>query len=98
MNWQYYQKQENVRKLWSGQVILELTSMYPGACPKDLCLEILWNKFGEFCKPQINEVRARFDLLTSFRQGDMSVDEWYNAVQAQINLAKHFPQGCRICL
>ena len=34
-------------------------------------------KFEEFCKPQTNEVRARFDLLTSFRQGDRSVDEFY---------------------
>ena len=50
---------------------------------------MIWNKFEEFCKPQTNEVRARFDLLTSFRQGDISVDEWYNAVQAQINLAKY---------
>ena len=55
---------------------------------EDLCLEITWNKFEEFCKSQTNNVRARFDLLTSFRQGDMSVDEWYDVVQAQINLAK----------
>ena len=41
----------------------------------DLTLETLWNKFEEFCKPQSNEVRARFDLLTTFRQGDKSVDE-----------------------
>ena len=50
--------------------------------PEDLCLELIWNKFEEFCKPQTNEFRARFDLLTSFRQGDMSIHEWYNAVQA----------------
>ena len=50
--------------------------------PEDLCLELIWNKFEEFCKPQTNEFRARFDLLTSFRQGDMNVHEWYNAVQA----------------
>ena len=56
----------------------------------------MWNKFEEFCKPQTNEVRARFDLLTSFRQGDMSVDEWYNALQAQINLAKYPPETAKI--
>ena len=56
-----------------------------------MCLDVIWSKFEEFCKPQTNEIRARFDLLTSFRQGDCSVDEWYNAVQAQINLAK-YPQ------
>ena len=64
--------------------------------PEDLCLEIIWNKFEEFFKPQINEVRARFDLLKSFRQGDMSVHEWYNAVQVQINLAKYPAETSKI--
>ena len=31
-------------------------------------------------------------LLTSFRQGHKSVDERYNAVQAQVNLAKYPPE------
>ena len=35
--------------------------------------------------------RARFDLLTSFTQGNRSIDEWYNAVQVQVCLAK-YPQ------
>ena len=52
--------------------------------------------FEEFCKPQGNEVRAHFDLLTSFRQGTRSVDEWYNTVQAQINLAKYSPETAKI--
>ena len=59
--------------------------------PEEVCLEVIWKKFEEFCKPQTNEIRGRFDLLTSFRQGDCSVDEWYNAVQNQINLAR-YPQ------
>ena len=73
---------------WSGNFGIDphVSQCLP---PEDLCLEVLWNKFEEFCKPQTNEVRARFDLLTIFRQGDMSVDEWYNAVQAEINLAKY---------
>ena len=37
-----------------------------------------------------------FDLLTSFWQGDHSVDEWYNAVQAQINLARYPQETARI--
>ena len=57
---------------------------------------MIWNKFKEFYKPQTNEVRARFDLFTSFRQGDMSVDEWCNAVQAQINLAKYPVETAKI--
>ena len=53
-----------------------------------LTLDIIWGRFEEFCKPQSNKVDARFDL-TSFRQGSHSVDKWYNAVQAQVNLAKY---------
>ena len=40
---------------------------------------------------QENEFRAKFDLLTSFRQGNKSVDEWYNAVKVQMSLDK-YPQ------
>ena len=36
VNWQCYQKQENVRELWPGEGILESTNMYPGACPKKI--------------------------------------------------------------
>ena len=80
---------------WSGDF---MTDQYVSwfLPPEDLCLEVLWNKFEEFCKPQTNEVRARFDLVTSFRQGDMSVDVWYNAVQAQINLAKYPTETAKI--
>ena len=55
--------------------------------PEDLCLGVIWAKFEDFCKLQTNEVRAGFDLLKSFRQDNCSVDEWYNAVQAQMSLA-----------
>ena len=40
-----------------------------------LTLDIIWEKIERFCKPQSNEDRARFHLLTSFRQGERSVDE-----------------------
>ena len=73
---------------WSGDDGMDLVVSW-GLTEVDLTLETLWNKFEEFCKPQSNEVRARFDLLTSFRQGDKSVDEWFNAVQAQINLCNY---------
>ena len=57
-----------------------------------LTLEIIWARFEDFCKSQSNKVQAQFDLLTSFRQGNKSMDEWYNAVQAQVNLAKYPPE------
>ena len=67
---------------WSGDFGID---QYASWClpPEIVCFEIIWNKFEEFCKPQTKEIRARFGILTSFRQGDMSVDKWYNAVQAQ---------------
>ena len=63
---------------------------------EDLSLEVIWAKYEDFCKPQTNEVRARFDLLTSFRQENRSVNEWYNAVQAQVSLAKYPPETASI--
>ena len=50
--------------------------MSPGACQqKELTLDTILGKCEEFCKPLSNEVRAHFDLLTSFRQGNKSVDK-----------------------
>ena len=65
---------------------------------EELSLDIIWSKYEVFCKKQtnVNEVRARFDLLTSFRQGNRSADEWYNAVQAQVSLAKYPPETASI--
>ena len=53
-----------------------------------LTLDVIWERFEEFCKPQSIEVKTRFDLLTSFRQGERSVDKWYNAVQTQVSSTK----------
>ena len=47
-------------------------------------------------QPQSNEVRARFDLLTSFRHGERSLVEWHNAVQTQIALSKYLPETAKI--
>ena len=63
---------------------------------EELTLDTIWGKFEEFCKPHSNEVRAHFDLLTSFRQGNKSVDERYNALQVQVNLAKYPPETVQI--
>ena len=80
---------------WSGDFGID---QYVSWClpPEEVCLDVIWSKFGKFCKLQTNEIRARFDLLTSFRQGDCSVDEWYNAIQAEINLAKHLQEMAKI--
>ena len=63
---------------------------------EELTHNVIWEKFEEFCKPQSNKVRARFDMLTSFRQGKRSVDERYNAVQTQVALAKYPQETAKI--
>ena len=88
------QKCQNVIT-WSGNFGMDLYVSWN--IPKeDLTLDAIWTKFEEFSKPQTNEVRAHFNLLTSFRQGSRNVDEWYNAVQAQVNLAKYPPETAKI--
>ena len=47
-------------------------------------------------QPHSIEDRIRFDFLTSFRQREMSVDEWYNAVQTHIALFKYLPETAKI--
>ena len=67
-----------------------------GLSAEDLNLDTIWGKYEEFYKPQTNEVHACFDLLTSFRQGSRNMDEWYDAVQAQVNLAKYPQEAAKI--
>ena len=64
---------------------------------EELTLDTIQGKFEEFFKPQSNEMRAHFDLLTSFRQGNKSVDDWYNAVQPQVNLARYPQKQLKSC-
>ena len=63
---------------------------------EDLNLNTIWDRFEKFCKPQSNEVRAHFDFLTSFHRGNNNVDEWYNTVQAQVNLTEYPPETAKI--
>ena len=73
---------------WSGDFGLDQYISW-NLSSEGLTLEVIWKKFEEFFKLQANEVRARFDLLTNFRHEDISVNEWYNAVQTQVALAKY---------
>ena len=44
--------------------------MYQAWCldPIQISTETLWTAWEEFCKPQANEMRGRYDLLKSFSQ------------------------------
>ena len=61
---------------------------------EDLSLDVIWAKYENFCKPQTNEVRDSFDLLTCFIQGNHPVDECYNAVQAQLFFCQVPTRNC----
>ena len=37
--------------------------------PDEHLLTEIWKRFEDFCKPQANELRAHFDLLTRMKQG-----------------------------
>ena len=50
---------------WSGDFGLDQYISW-NLSNEELCLDTMWQKFEDFCKPQTNEPRARFDLLTSF--------------------------------
>ena len=50
---------------WSGDFGMDQYVSW-GLPTDQLTLEIIWGKFEHFCKPQSNEVFARFDLPTSF--------------------------------
>ena len=82
---------------WNGDFRMD---QYVSWClsTEELNLDTIWAKNAEFCKPQANEVTAHFDLLTSFFQGNCNVDEWYNVVQAQINLARYPQEQLRSCI
>ena len=80
---------------WSGDCRMDQYVSW-NLSSNELTLDTIWGKYEEYCKPQSNKVWARFDLLKSFRQGNCSVDEWYKAIQAQVNLAKYLPETAKI--
>ena len=59
-------------------------------------LDTIWEKILRVLQAPIDELRARVDFLTNFWQGSRSVDEWYNAVQTQVALAKYLPETAKI--
>ena len=73
---------------WSGDAGLDMYISW-NLHPEEITLQTIWSKFEDFCKPQSNTVCARFNLLTTFQQGNRSIDEWYNAVLAHIPLCEY---------
>ena len=87
----------NARKViaWSGDFGMDQYVSWSLSID-EFMLDTIGETFEEFSQPQLNEGMARFDLLTSFFQGNKSVDEWYNAIQTQVALAKYPPETAKI--
>ena len=77
---------------WIGDFVMDQYVSWSLSTDK-LMLDTIGEKLKSFASPQWNEVRTRFDLLTSFWEGNKSVDECYNAVQTQVALAKYSPRN-----
>ena len=58
---------------WSGDCRMD-QYVSSNLSSDELTLETIWGKYKDYCKPWLNEVQARFDLLMSFRQGNHSID------------------------
>ena len=79
---------------WSGDFGIEQYLLW-NLTNAELTLDVIWKKCEKFCQLQCNEVRARFDLFTSFRQGERSVNGWCNTVQTQVALVKYPQVSCK---
>ena len=65
-----------------------------GLSKEEMNLDTIWERFEDFCKPQSNEVRAQVLSFNTFSAKVIKTsDEWYNAVQAQVNLVKYPPRN-----
>ena len=64
------QKKRQCKKViaWSGDFGMDQYVSW-NLSTDELMPDTIWEIYEEFCKPQSNEVKARFDLLTSFQQG-----------------------------
>ena len=52
--------------VWSGDFGMDQYVSWCLPTTEDLSLDVIRSKYEDFCKPQTNEVRARFNLLTNF--------------------------------
>ena len=70
---------------WSGDFGIQKLRSWKKE-PKDLNLQEVWDEFESYCKPQANELRARYDLLKTLKQGQLPCDDWLSKLEAEIQL------------
>ena len=79
---------ESAKHFCSGQETKAEKCIIPGAwSPR----KYLWCNWEEFCKPEANEMRARYDLFKLSSETGASVDKWNNKVYKQL-VPYEYPQ------
>ena len=76
---------------WSGQFGLQKFQSW-GKERKDLTLDFMWTEFEGYCKPASNILRARYDLLKKLSQNNRPADDWFTALQNQLQLCSYSPE------
>ena len=73
---------------WSGDFGIQKLKSWQKE-PNDLDLKFIWDEFEQYCKPQSNELQARYDALKTLKQGSTPCDNWYTKLQSQLHLCNY---------
>ena len=60
--------------------------------PSQLTLNFIWGEYESYCKPQSNELHARYDVLKKLTQGSLPADDWMTKLQSQLHLCNYKPE------
>ena len=62
----------------------------------ELTLDIVWGNMKSIANHNLMKFGSDSICSQVFTQGNCSVDEWYNTVQAQVNLTRYPPETAKI--
>ena len=76
---------------WSGDFGIKKLKSWQKE-PSQLTLDFIWDEYESYCKPQSNELRARYDILKKLTQGSLPADDWMTKLQSQLHLCNYQPE------
>ena len=76
---------------WSGDFGIKKLKSWQKE-PSQLMLNFIWGEYESYCKPQSNELRARYDVLKKLTQGSLPADDWMTKLQSQLHLCNYKPE------
>ena len=76
---------------WSGDFGIKKLKSWQKE-PSQLTLDFIWDEYESYCKPQSNELRARYDVLKKLTQGSLPADDWMTKLQSQLHLCNYQPE------